>query len=294
MQLTEENVESTLINYLVNKGFKINKKETEKRSGPDIVTYKHNELGFRYVIECEGEPKKENPSYAQLYNYFIYGLGQIVLRMKNKEDRYALAFPDTIFFKNRLTLIPARILNLLNLEFFFIGEDKKTEHFSTKELVERVNQINKDKNKAKLIKPSFEKYSLATKENRYIWNKIVDHSKKNLNKDIRPLGGRGQYFKIIEVDKNYIRLKFKKSSLRLDSWRFIATYQLLKNNPNQYIEMGSNKGVPKIDTIERNMKEIEGNMKGLMTTLWVSTILANSFKNIEFVPKPRYSLVMKI
>lgn len=131
-------------------------------------------------------------------------------------------------------------------------------------------------------------------ENKEIWNKIIDYSEKNLNEDIVPLGERGQLFKIIKIGGNYIKLQFKKSTLKLPSWRFITTYQLLKNNPNQFIEMGSNKGVPKINTIERNMKEMEGNMKGLMTTLWVSTILANSFKNIEFTPKPRYSIIIKL
>jgi hypothetical protein len=118
-----------------------------------------------------------------------------------------------------------------------------------------------------ILSPGKQGFSLQTKQNKMVWDAISDSYRGNLRKAIRPL--------------------------KLDSWRFLSVYQLLRENQGRFKEMGSNKSTPKPGTIERHMKEIDGNMNGLMTTLWVSTILVKTFREIEFVPKPRYALRMR-
>jgi hypothetical protein len=144
-----------------------------------------------------------------------------------------------------------------------------------------------------ILSPGKQGFSLQTKQNKMVWDAISDSYRGNLRKAIRPLNGRGQDFQIIEVGDDFVKLRFSKSTLKLDSWRFLSVYQLLRENQGRFKEMGSNKSTPKPGTIERHMKEIDGNMNGLMTTLWVSTILVKTFREIEFVPKPRYALRMR-
>lgn len=143
--------------------------------------------------------------------------------------------------------------------------------------------------------PGYSKHEsgLSMEEDRNVWEAISDFCKENLNKSILPLNERGQSFQIIEVGSDFIKLGFAKSTLRLDSWRFLSVFNLLKQNKGRFIELGSSKATPRKFTTEYHMKEIEGNMQGLMTSLWVCTILANSFKDMEFIPKPRYALSMK-
>ena len=113
--IREKFVEDTIIKWLTEKDYKINK-FTGKKFGVDIKAYNYNRI--EYIVECKGETKGEN-SYLD----FCTGLGQLILRMDKglkTWKKYSLGLPDTRYFIrqiNKYNKLPINIRKFHKITF---------------------------------------------------------------------------------------------------------------------------------------------------------------------------------
>jgi len=112
---SEDEVKSVLANYLNRQGWRVEVRYG-KRHGPDLVAYKE---GVRWIIEAKG-PGRYPPMRV---NYFLHALGEILLRMGNRADRYSVAFPDLPQFRNLWRRLPREVKQRLSLTAFFVGKE---------------------------------------------------------------------------------------------------------------------------------------------------------------------------
>ena len=107
---------------LERKGFKLHPKRSLHAHGVDI-TARHPKHRYYLLVECKGYPKGYSEG-AQRDNYFLMILGQILLRMRQKNAYYAVALPDHPFYRKR-SLSPSFRLarEWLGLWFFLVKQD---------------------------------------------------------------------------------------------------------------------------------------------------------------------------
>ncbi len=85
---------------LKRKGFKPHPQKSLHAHGVDI-TARHPTHRYYIFVECKGYPKGYSEG-AQRDNYFLMILGQILLRMRQKNAYYAVALPDHDFYRERI------------------------------------------------------------------------------------------------------------------------------------------------------------------------------------------------
>ncbi len=112
---SEDEVKERLEGYLRRQGWKVEVRYG-KRHGPDLVAYKE---GVRWIIEAKG-PGRYPPMRV---NYFLNVLGEILLRMGDRADRYSVAFPDLPQFRNLWRRLPREVKQRLSLTAFFVGKE---------------------------------------------------------------------------------------------------------------------------------------------------------------------------
>ena len=126
----EKNVESVMINWVKSKGFKI-MPETFKQHGVDIEAW--NDKRRRYwFIEVKGYPRKKPSMNAQKQEWFISALGQILKRMRQKNGKYGIAFPDFEFYERKSLELPKIARERLKLNIFLIDKNKKIRQLTPK------------------------------------------------------------------------------------------------------------------------------------------------------------------
>ena len=119
----EKNVEKVMIEWVESKGFKI-MPETHRLHGVDIEAW-NNKTRRYWFIEVKGYPRKKPSMNAQKQEWFNCSLGQIIKRMRQKNGKYAVAFPDFEFYEKKSLELPLIARKRLKLNIFLIGEDKK-------------------------------------------------------------------------------------------------------------------------------------------------------------------------
>ncbi|MBI2452361.1 hypothetical protein HYV50_04785 [Candidatus Pacearchaeota archaeon] len=74
--------------------------ETYRRHGVDIEAW-NNKTRRYWFIEVKGYPRKKPSMNAQKQEWFVASLGQIIKRMRQKNGKYAVAFPDFEFYEKK-------------------------------------------------------------------------------------------------------------------------------------------------------------------------------------------------
>ena len=126
----EKNVEKVMMDWVVSKGFKI-MPESHRIHGVDIEAW--NDKRRRYwFIEVKGYPRKKASMNAQKQEWFVTAIGQIIKRMRQKNGKYAIAFPDYSFYEKKSIDLPLIARDRLKLNIFLISEDKKVRQLTPK------------------------------------------------------------------------------------------------------------------------------------------------------------------
>jgi len=116
---------------LVKKGFKPQPVRSLHAHGADIVA-RHPKHRYYIFIECKGYPKGYSET-AQRHNYFLAVLGQILLRMRQRNADYGVALPDHPFYRERILNDDFQIAReWLGLLFFLVGRGGQVQRLSAK------------------------------------------------------------------------------------------------------------------------------------------------------------------
>lgn len=134
----EKNVEKVILKWVKSKGFKP-MPITYKQKGIDIEAWNHRTRRY-WFIEVKGHPRKKASMHAQKQEWFIKALGQIIKRMRQKNGKYGIAFPDFEFYEKKSLELPKIGRSRLKLNIFLITKDKK------------IRQLTPNSNKFKNIK----------------------------------------------------------------------------------------------------------------------------------------------
>ena len=119
---TESFISRTVRKALERKGFKLHPRRSLHAHGVDITAY-HPRNRYYLFVECKGYPKG-NSETAQRDNYFLMVLGQILLRMRQKNAYYVVALPDHPFYRKRILNPEFRLAKeWLGLWFFLVKRD---------------------------------------------------------------------------------------------------------------------------------------------------------------------------
>lgn len=126
----EKNVEKVMINWVKSKNFKI-MPETYKRSGVDIEAW-NNKTRRYWFIEVKGYPGKKLSMHAQKQEWFIAAIGQIIKRMRQKNGKYGIAFPNFEFYEKKSLDLPNIARERLKLNIFLIDKNKSIRQLTPK------------------------------------------------------------------------------------------------------------------------------------------------------------------
>lgn len=107
---------------LHDRGYKLHVERPLAAHGADVVGY-HPRYRHYIFVECKGYPTGYSET-AQRDNYFLSVLGQIILRMRQKNAYYTVALPDHPFYRRRiLSAEMRRAARWLGLWFFLVDSD---------------------------------------------------------------------------------------------------------------------------------------------------------------------------
>lgn len=125
------------MSWVESKGFKL-MPETFRIQGVDIEAWNSKRRRY-WFIEVKGYPREKASMHAQKQEWFIASLGQIMKRMRQKNGKYGIAFPDYEFYEKKSLELPKIARSRLKLNIFLVGEDK------------RIRQLTPKSNKFKII-----------------------------------------------------------------------------------------------------------------------------------------------
>ena len=97
--------------------------ETYKKHGVDIEAW-NNKTRRYWFIEVKGYPRVKPSMHAQKQEWFIACLGQILKRMRQKNGKYAVAFPDIGFYEKKSLELSIIARSRLKLNIFLVNEHK--------------------------------------------------------------------------------------------------------------------------------------------------------------------------
>lgn len=121
-RLSERYVVKSVRKALRIHGYDLHAERSLAAHGADIVG-RHPRHRHYIFVECKGYPTGYSET-AQRENYFLAVLGQILLRMRQKNAYYAVALPDHPFYRKRiLSAEIRRAARWLGLWFFLVGRD---------------------------------------------------------------------------------------------------------------------------------------------------------------------------
>ena len=114
--ITEEVVKDLVYQQLKRDGYSA-KKNSPKGKGADIEGWSNRYGGV--VVEAKGEGSRPE----MFYNFFVAALGQIVMRMNERNTRYVVALPIHEKFVRLVQGVSHEARKKLNLEFWLVGAD---------------------------------------------------------------------------------------------------------------------------------------------------------------------------
>lgn len=134
--MREKKIEDVLVNYLKKEGYTIQK---QVRVSSGIIDVVATGLDGKWIIEVKGE---DRGGYTSADMNFQMGIGQLISRMTNPQNNYALAFPITRDFKRVLKKFKGTIgFELLNINFFAIHRDKKVDKYGASSIRDFINSL---------------------------------------------------------------------------------------------------------------------------------------------------------
>jgi hypothetical protein len=133
----EKNVDKVMRAWVQSKGFKL-MPETFNLHGVDIRAFS-NKMRKYWFIEVKGYPREKASMNAQKQEWFVACVGQIIKRMKQKNGKYGIAFPDFEFYEKKSLELPKIARDRLKLNIFLINKNKN------------IRQLTPKANKFKLI-----------------------------------------------------------------------------------------------------------------------------------------------
>lgn len=133
--ITEKFVKQSVIQWLYRNGWGRNLRAGELRDKGVDIKVRHNNYSRYFLIETKGEGSAKSKSRnSQKETHFVYGLGQIVTRMKSVHAGYyyGLGLPDSIA-KIAVRRIPKEVAKDLRLYIFSVNKDGRVKRFSWKQ-----------------------------------------------------------------------------------------------------------------------------------------------------------------
>jgi hypothetical protein len=117
--LSEGFVVASVRKALKRRGYLLGAPRSLRTRGVDISA-RHPRFRHHIFVECKGYPTGYSEA-AQRDNYFLAILGQILLRMRQKNAYYAVALPDHPFYRKRILAQGLRLARRwLGLWFFLV------------------------------------------------------------------------------------------------------------------------------------------------------------------------------
>ena len=134
--ITEKFVRRAIRDWLFRNGWGRNYKEKEaSEQGVDIQVQNNKWAGY-FLIETKGESKSKSARQVSEVA-FVYGLGQIITRMKVVDARYAynygLGFPESSA-KIAIRRIPWQVARKLCLYIFSVNHGGRVKKYSWQDL----------------------------------------------------------------------------------------------------------------------------------------------------------------
>lgn len=134
--ISEKFVKQSIIKWLFRNGWGRNLEVGELRDQGIDIRVRHNNYSRYFLIETKGEGSKKSKSRKQqLETHFVYGLGQLVTRMKTNTARYyyGLGLPE-LSAKIAIRRLPWQVAKKLLLYIFSVNRDGKVKQYSWQDL----------------------------------------------------------------------------------------------------------------------------------------------------------------
>lgn len=139
--IRESRVIASVRSYLENSGWKLEPPRGKHEKGPDIQGI--HQSGKRIIVEAKGDGESLFSEYQIIHNAFPTLLGQIISRMKEKNEGiiYGVAFPArwARSFSKKIKEMEWA-WKTLDLTVFLVKVDGSVEQFSSSEVWESLNE----------------------------------------------------------------------------------------------------------------------------------------------------------
>lgn len=133
--LSEKFVKQSIIKWLFRNKWGRNLEVGELRDKGVDIRVRHNNYPRYFIIETKGEGSKRSKSrQSQKETHFVYGLGQLITRMKTgARYYYGLGLPESIS-KIAIRRIPWQVAKKLLLYIFSVSHSGKVKQYSWQDL----------------------------------------------------------------------------------------------------------------------------------------------------------------
>ena len=134
--LSEKFVKQSIISWLFRNGWARNLQTGELHDPGVDIRVRHNNYSRYFMIETKGEGSINSKSHkSQRETHFVYGLGQIITRMKTGVSRYyyGLALPESSA-RIAIRRLPWQVAKKLLLYVFSVDSRGKVKRYSWQDL----------------------------------------------------------------------------------------------------------------------------------------------------------------
>jgi hypothetical protein len=134
--LSEKFVKKAIVKWLFKNGWGTNLEIGELRDPGVDIRVRNNKYSRYFLIETKGEGSKlSNSRRSQRETHFVYGVGQIITRMKTGNSRYyyGLGVPESIA-RIAIRRLPWQVAKKLLIYIFSVNAKGKVNVHSWKDL----------------------------------------------------------------------------------------------------------------------------------------------------------------
>lgn len=134
--LSEKFIKQAIIKWLFRNGWGRNLIVGELHDKGVDVKVRHNNYSRYFLVEVKGEGSaKSNSHRSQRETHFVYGLGQVITRMKTGNSRYyyGLGLPESSA-NIALRRLPWQVAKKLLMYVFSVNQRGVTKQYSWREL----------------------------------------------------------------------------------------------------------------------------------------------------------------
>lgn len=132
--MNERFVQKTIVRWLARKGYARNLDVRPRGEHGVDIKVRHNKYARYYLVEIKGDPRKAKHPPSIRNAYFVYAVGQMLIRMKPSALYWhAIGLPSTyrsLVFRR----FPWEVSRKLRLNFLFVDKEGKVEFINWKKL----------------------------------------------------------------------------------------------------------------------------------------------------------------